>query len=364
MYFDLAPKTKKEDLYGFEGELTELNEKVDAARIILILSPRRTGKTSLLTTFLNEGKRPYVFMDMRKTMVGKRDFMGSFGKGIYDFLARNEKLTSKLRAFLKSVGGVEISTSSVKISWKKGEMPNPVEILEAIDKWAYENKKNFILAIDEAQEMRRIKEIDLLNLLAYAYDHLKNTVICLTGSEIGVMYDFLDMQNTSSPLYGRSVFEMKLKRLDSEKSMDFLRKGFKQKGLDVEKKTIENAVEQLDGALGWLTYYGWNACNKGCSLDKVAEEASRLSLEEVRSFVLNSRSPSRYKLIFEALAPHSLPWNKIKTFLEIEEGKEIDGSNLADLLENLVKFGFVEKEEGVYRIADPVLKNALSKEKL
>ena len=97
------------------------------------------------------------------------------------------------------------------------------------------------------------------------------------------------------------------------------------------------------------------------SMEKVLDEASKLAMSEINSFIFKSRSSERYKIILEILATMPLPWSKIKRGLEMREGIEIDASNFTDLMNRLVKMGFVEKKDGLYRMADPVLEYALSK---
>jgi len=52
--FDLAPKRSKKDFYNFDHELEQLYKLYLSSRIVAVLGPRRTGKTSLILTFLNE----------------------------------------------------------------------------------------------------------------------------------------------------------------------------------------------------------------------------------------------------------------------------------------------------------------------
>ncbi|CUX77151.1 hypothetical protein [Thermococcus chitonophagus] len=41
-------------------------------------------------------------------------------------------------------------------------------------------------------------------------------------------------------------------------SYDSLRKGFEELNLEVPEEEIREAVEELDGIVGWLTLYGYN----------------------------------------------------------------------------------------------------------
>ena|GEM_PF-5830981 len=50
---------------------------------------------------------------------------------------------------------------------------------------------------------------------------------------------------------------MEVKPLDREKSKEFLRKGFRELGVEVDDTTLERTVSELDGIIGWLVYlYG------------------------------------------------------------------------------------------------------------
>lgn len=55
MYFDETPKTNRLDLYNFDEPLHQLLRSLrDGTRLTTITGLRRTGKTSLLLTALNE----------------------------------------------------------------------------------------------------------------------------------------------------------------------------------------------------------------------------------------------------------------------------------------------------------------------
>ena len=221
-----------------------------------------------------------------------------------------------------------------------------------------------MLAIDEAQELRALPQFRVSYLLAHVYDYMENIVVCLTGSQVGLIYDFLRLDDPKSPLYGRPIFEVKLGTLNKEESIDFLNKGFKQAVVKIDETRIEECAEKLGGIIGWLTYYGWYASHKRPSLEKALDNASKLVMKEIHAFISTSRSPRRYKVILEILAMMPLSWSKIKRGLETSEGVEIDGSSFTDLINAMVKMGFVEKQNGLYRIADPVLQYALLKYKI
>ena len=66
MYFDEAPKTSKKDIFNYSEEFHKLFTSIsEGRRMIQIKGRRRSGKTSLLLSCLNELKRPYIVLDGR-----------------------------------------------------------------------------------------------------------------------------------------------------------------------------------------------------------------------------------------------------------------------------------------------------------
>ena len=69
MYFDIQPKTKKEDLFGVDFALSSLLHHLSnpLTRMVVIKGLRRTGKTSLLNVAIQEYKSYAVKIDVRQS---------------------------------------------------------------------------------------------------------------------------------------------------------------------------------------------------------------------------------------------------------------------------------------------------------
>lgn len=365
MYFDLKPKSKKSDLYNFEKELLELKEGVEKSRIILLLGPRRIGKSSVLRTFLNECKSPSIIIDTREMIslegyINVRSFAILVGNKIGAFISKNRKRTAKFVEALKKIDGISVSGYSVRISWdKRGKTALP-SLLNELNNWAEHNNSKVILAFDEAQELRDLP-FKLVSLFAHIYDYLDNLVIILTGSQVGLLYDFLKIEDVQSPLYGRALDEIKLRKLEREEATDFLEKGFKQMKTKIDKNLIEESVNKLDGIIGWLTYFGWMVTRKKTkSIDKILNEASKLALNELEMFLRKSQAERRYTSILNSLALRPMKWSELKRSLEAKEGLEVNSSNFTKLLNRLIKLSLIEKKDQLYKIIDPILAYGLA----
>jgi len=365
--FDLTPKRCKRDFYDFEHELEQLHKLYLSSRIVAVLGPRRIGKTSLILTFLNEWSVPNVFIDCRRVPLSSygasfRGFAEELSRALNAFISSHRGIAGKLLEHLRGVRGVEIDLSMAKVSlrWSRRDRVDIVSLLERLNDFAREEGLRVALVLDELQELQPVN-IDFAKLIAYAYDHLTNVVAILSGSQVGLLYDMLRVDDPTSPLYGRAVAEIRVGRLSREGAMDLLSRGFAEAGVEVGRDVIERAVDVLDGVVGWLTYFGWSYSYKAKDLEGILDAAAMQEAEEVRRFLAKSRSEKRYRAILKTAAEGKNRWSEIKRSLELLEGIEIDDKNFNELLTRLIKAGFLEKIDERYKVPDTITARAILK---
>ncbi|WP_245522533.1 AAA family ATPase [Vulcanisaeta distributa] len=290
-----------------------------------------------------------------------RGFMTEFSQALTNFLQQRSSFKDKLISLLRNIDGVSIVIQplSVSVSWRRGRAVL-TSLLEAVDKVAEDLSIRVVFAINEVQELRSLG-LNVPMLLAYIYDNLGNIVTILTGSQVGMVYETLRLNDPKSPLYGRAVVEVRLRRLTVEESLDFLRRGFEQYGVQVSDDVIREAISRLDGIIGWLTLFGWNYVHGNRDLNSIVDMAARQEIEELKSFLAKSRAENRYKIILRTVAEEPRRWSEIKRAVELEEGITVDSHNFTDLLRHLVNMSILEKQGDVYKIADPVLEYAIRK---
>jgi len=360
MYFDPRPKTKKEDLFNRENELKQFEDALSYASIIVVTGLRRTGKTSFVDVALSKTNNPHVFLDMRDLpIVPSRAEIIRKIEATFDKM--DKKWLSKLSDALKHVKGVTFAGTSVTFDWgEKGV--DLTELFDKIDIWAKKLNEHFLLAIDEVQLIRGDKTIP--RLFARIADVNRNIIIIVTGSEIGLLYDFLGFDTPESPLYGRHYVEIKMRNFTAEEARAFLKTGFKQVNIPCSEEIIEYAIQKIDGAAGWLTLFGAksrdiNKCTKQ-TVDDVLDEGGKLARTEALKIVKFS---PRYGVILNYLAnTEKANWTKIKTALEVHEKRSLPSSTFTELLNKLIKTSLIEKEDNEYHIADPLLTHGILNE--
>ncbi len=84
----------------------------------------------------------------------------------------------------------------------------------------------------------------------------------VSGSQVGVLRDFLGVDDPHGALYGRFLHEVRLRRLSREE-----------------------AVERFDGIIGWLTYFGWSYSRGMGGVESILDMAARQEAEELRRFL-------------------------------------------------------------------------------
>jgi Predicted ATPase (AAA+ superfamily) len=354
--FDPGPKESRADLFGRDEELGRINSFLSgSSRLLVIYGIRRIGKTSVLKVALNESRIPYCYIDA-KALEGDlsvRRLYGLVSRCLSEVAVRF-RLEDVIRRIARSLRSVHVLGSGVDLSIyiEQGK----VYLTDLLSKIS-ESLDRFVLAIDEAQWLRLLKghgKVDMALVLAYVYDNLSNVKVILTGSEVGLLNDFIGFNDVRSPLYGRIMNELTLEPFSREKSMEFLRLGFRQYGVDVDEDEVKEVVDRLDGIVGWLTYYGYMRAVRGVRPVEVYNEALALINEELRSLLSRSRY---YAVVLEALARGRTRFSEIRDYVSAKLGKYVQPTEVSRVLNNLVKLSIIKRSgHGTYEIMDPVVK--------
>ena len=325
MYFDTEPKSKLEDFYDFRPELDKLTEILRQPRarcpLIVVTGLRRTGKTSLILTALEESGLPSLVIDGRNfegsSVITERDLL--------NVIEQELRKAVRKKKFLDVLEGIEWLKVSSEPPWVQFEWgrkhPNLQELLHSLEV----RYKKFVLVIDEAQEFRKLAKPKLQPLMAHIYDYVGGIQMIVTGSQVGLLNDFLQVDDPEAPLFGRGWAEIKLAELSDEAAEDFLVKGFQQAGIGCDPKTIGLALEQLDGIMGWLTYFGFKSVQAGGATEKALRETvrdgSKLSLHEFGHFLrTREQAKRRYERVMKKAAElRKARWSELKKALDLAE---------------------------------------------
>lgn len=376
MYFDLQPKNRRADLYDFENQLGQLLELLRGPRarvpLITVIGPRRTGKTSLVKTALTESGLPHLTLNgmafAEVPVIKKRSLLLSLERELNETIEREKGWGKKLLGVLDGIRWLKVNSKPpfVHFEWKRPKDVDLIDLAYSFNRLARESRTKFILVLDEAQEFRRLVGYSLQKLMAHIYDNVEGIQMIVTGSQVGFLHDFLGVDDSESPLYGRGTADIQVPRITRDLAADFLEKGFKQTKIEPDADVINHAIEKLDGIIGWLTFFGAKSVERGSAteeeLDEAIKRGSELAIKELKNFLMIRRQASgRYvQILRSARSRHAASWTNLKEDLELQEKKHIANNVFSDLVENLVKSNFLQRNENsTYSIADPLLAHGL-----
>jgi len=372
LLFDEAPKTSLADFFNFRDELGTFRDALrKRRRLVVVTGLRRMGKTSLLLTALSEEGAPYVLVDGRvfaaAPVISRVELIQTLEQAINQCLGRRRNWWRRIPETLSRVRGVEVEPGvppSIRLAWgdRPAKSADLLTLIQLLGKLSLHEKHHLVIALDEAQEFRRLAGFDLVKLLAYIYDHVRSVQLVITGSQIGFLHEFLGIEDSRSPLFGRHYTEVRLHHLTKAEAIAFLERGFAQENMQVDPKELKNVVSSLNGIIGWLTLVGATAREKGglqaAALSECMTRAAAMASDELKNFLHYRLAASdRYLVILGQLASRGpARWSDLKRGLETEVGRKLSPTVFNQLLGNLAKADFIcKRQDELYEIADPVL---------
>ncbi len=356
MYFTPEPKTDKKDLFGMDYTLSVLLDYIrdPNTRMVVIKGLRRVGKTSLLNVALQESHSFVVKIDVRDgPYAEKHEFLRFLFQKIQQALGE-----SLLQKITRSLSALQLGYGTFSTTFYFSQQENLMLFFEHLNRYLKEKKKILILAFDEAQLLKRI---GFDYLLASIFDNYTQIKIVLTGSEIGLLDQFVGKHDAHAPLFNRIYGEIEVKRLPPEQTIRFLHEGFQQlhKALSIEES--REIIDTLDGIIGWTTSYGWFRSKNythTAALSRVKEEGKALVQQELHRFLETRKNQPNYLILLRALSSGERIWSDLKK-IYAKKHHNINDSQLQLYLQELLQYGFIEKTNEKYLIADPLLVDAM-----
>ena len=122
---------------------------------------------------------------------------------------------------------------------------------------------------------------------------------------------------------------------------------------------LREAVEELDGLIGWLTYYGAlrKTYTHSRALSILKTDARDIVRAEFQAFLAAQRGEKRrYLYIVELLKRGPQTWETLEAYLSSKEAHPISSSRLQAYLNKLLDHSFIVKRDKHYFLADPLFK--------
>lgn len=335
--FDPAPKDDPRFLYWRDRELGELVSLLGKGEWVVLLGPRRVGKTSLALSAASSMKIPAVAIDSRIDADFSRALTGQFSKN-----ART------------AVGGnISVPQVGIGFSYSRESLNSTLDSLLS-------SAKKTLVILDEAQWLNNPRRVNMILSHIFDYHHDRVTFI-ITGSAVGVMRSIVD-PGARSPLYGRSITQIRVGRwMDSSTGIGFLREGCRQNGMPFKEEEMAGVADRLGGMPGWLTIFGHQYAISGNTkkaLQTVRAQAMRIVREELENVSKVAMGWERELAILTEIGEEG------KRFSELQDRFNMGNAPLSRNLQMLIRLEYVEKDaKGMYVISDPMVREYLKRSK-
>ncbi len=348
------------------NEIKEVKSILESENHLIIISPRRYGKTSLIYKVIKELKRSFIILDLQ-IITSQEDFAEELLKRIYR-LYPFEKIKNAVKNF-RIVPLITINpvSNEIDVSFKttrSSSISIPLEdVLNLIEKLSsVENK--LIVVFDEFQEVKRIgKELDK-HLRSILQHHKKINYVFL-GSQESLIRDIFEKKK--SPFY-HFGYLLPLEKIPYEEFKFFLRSRFKK--ITNDSSIIVDSIVKFTNCHPYytqqLSFAVWEI------LERSGKQIAGIQAVETAEYVLIKRHDIDYERLWNTLNRTDM---KILIGMSFSNLSPLSGefakiynipahSTVFSSLKRLMMNGFIVKNKNSYEIDDPFFKKWIIERRL
>lgn len=203
-------------------EIDQVNSILNSKNHLILISPRRYGKSSLIHKVMTNTDRPVISLDLQ-LITGVDDFAAQLLKRIYRIYP-TERITQYIRNF-RIIPSIIINpvTNAVDVSFQPTEkaFPKLEDVFNLIEKLSSE-KKRCIVILDEFQEIERFDRNLTRQLRSILQYHQKVNYIFM-GSQESMIRDIFEIKK--SPFYHFGLL-MNLSKISRQDFFTFIEEKF------------------------------------------------------------------------------------------------------------------------------------------
>ena len=220
---------------------------------VILVSPRRWGKSSLVRTSMEElaqeePKIKVCFMDASKIHT-EEEFYNKFASVVIQGVSSTleQKLSDLVKFINRFTPSITIASdpmNSVEVNLKVNPMKeSPENILQLPERIAEAKGIKVIVCIDEFQQLANLPKWKNLEAMLRAEWQLQHhTTYCLYGSKMHMMKDIFN--KASSPFFKFGQL-MNLKRIAKEYWIPYIVENFKKTGKSISEEQAECLCERV-----------------------------------------------------------------------------------------------------------------------
>lgn len=310
--FIVTGKIEPEYFCDRVNESARLIKSITNGNNLVIISPRRMGKTGLIQFCYDKPEiadEYYTFfIDILHTS-SLREFTHLLGRAIYDtLLPRSRKMAIQFVQTIKSISGkfgFDPITNMPTFNVELGDIEQPEYTLDEIFQYLANADKPCIVAIDEFQQIAKYPEKNIEALLRTHIQKLRNSNFIFAGSERHMMQEMFT--SATRPFYN-SADILELKAIAPEIYIPFVMEHFEKRGKSISAENVEWVYKLFKGH----TYYIQRTFNESFADTDKGEECTKEIIESAIDNMVSSNDtifreilsniPEKQKALLYAIA--------------------------------------------------------------
>jgi hypothetical protein len=356
-----------------EDEIRELSRDILNGQDVVVLAPRRYGKTSLVWRVIQDLVKRKVLVAQVNLMTTptKERLAEKLADAIYENVASALfRARERLRIFadlrIRPIVTIDPDTGTPSFSFDAGYPPQDVDatlerLLELPGQLAVERSRKVALVFDEFQEVVDI-DPDLPKLMRSVFQEQPEVAHVYLGSKRHMMERIFNDENEP---FWRSARQMELGVIDPPRFESYVTASFERTGKRIRIETVRAILATTGGhpyATQELCYFVWEETRPRRAAGEAELEQALgdvLRAEHAHFGLIWDQSSTAQRLVLQALA--------------VEAGRPLSGdyrrryklpgtSTVQRALQALTRAELVSRSDGEHRIAEPFLADWLRKQ--
>ena len=361
--FQYGTLVDKENFVNRVEERKQLKELLGSGINVMLISPRRWGKSSLVKVamdeLMHEDKQVRVCYIDAFSIKTESEFYRIFAREVIACAASTlEKRLEDVRHFLKTVSpSITLKSTPTDTMYFdflfEFEERDVMEILKLPEKIAIAKSIRLIVCIDEFQQLAQLSGYrDLEGKMRSVWQKQQQVSYCFYGSKRHMMLDIFN--NSSNPFYrfGQVLFLQKIKK---EEWLPFIVNAFKRTNKEISKEQAEqlcDIVKCHSWYLQQLCYFVWSGTSDKVT-DETIEMRTRQLIDTNMPMFMNDTEnlTAAQTAMLRAVANGEYRFNSIPVVRKYELGS---AQTITRNKRMLTERDFIEKEGELYVFSDPV----------
>ena len=356
-----------EDFADRKEELQLLTRELTSGQNILLYSPRRYGKTSLMMMVLKELQKQNIITAL-VDIYGCLSLSDFIGKLVEKTVVPAYSTVDSMMIFLKSaLSGFtpEVTVNpdgSIKLSYRKEASQiaekDLSEVLEASEKLAKTKNKRLVVVFDEFQEIVNLDGTRVEHLMRTVFQHHKLVTYVFMGSKRHLLEQMFNGANR--PFY-KFAKPFPLGKIPVKEFGNFIRAKFEKTKISIDSSIVDSILKFTEGH----PYFTQELCheiwNLSCDRGHVEED----DVERAKTNILRMQNDLFVRMWDEMTIPQrkllvaiseERQISAIYSTSFIEKYGLISSSHVLRSVNQLMTEGIIERTNGDYSIPDIFLR--------